>query len=261
MTINNVGYNHFHDADFLINRPNGSEDYLMLLIKTPAVFVIDGTEQTVSENSIFLYDKGTPQHYKALGHQFGNDWFHFDFEEKSDTDFFDALDIPLNKPIILSSLNELSLLISMMSHEKYSTNIYRTDSIDILMKLFFIKLSEKIHISKSNDTSTNYEKLSILRSKIYNMPYLDWNIEGMSHELRMSHSSFQHQYKKVFGTTAIEDVITARIEHAKYLLTSTNYTVGLISQMCGYSSQIHFMRQFKQKANSTPLQYRNTHKA
>ena len=32
MQINNIGYHHFHDADFKIERPNGSGDYLLLLL-------------------------------------------------------------------------------------------------------------------------------------------------------------------------------------------------------------------------------------
>lgn len=33
MIINNVGYDHKHDADFIIERPNGHGDCLFLLLK------------------------------------------------------------------------------------------------------------------------------------------------------------------------------------------------------------------------------------
>ncbi|MNC73208.1 HTH-type transcriptional regulator GadW [compost metagenome] len=52
------------------------------------------------------------------------------------------------------------------------------------------------------------------------------------------------------------DVIASRVEHAKYLLTTTDISVKKIAEMCGYASEIHFMRQFKQQLGLTPSQYR-----
>ena len=45
MKINTIGYHHTHDADFIIERPNGSGDYLLLIIKTPALFRFAGKEE------------------------------------------------------------------------------------------------------------------------------------------------------------------------------------------------------------------------
>lgn len=260
MRITNVGYNHFHDADFFINRQSGSDDYLMLLLKTPGIFVINGKEIHAEANSAILYNKDTPQHYKAKGAQFGNDWFHFMPDNKTDETFISALDLKFDTIMKLNGIAELSVLINMMCHEKYSSNTFKVDSVDLLIKLFFIKLNEKINMVNSNNFGSAHNKMSILRTKIYNMPYHEWNIDGMAHELTMSQSSFQHLYKDIFGVSAMNDVITARVEQAKYLLSSTDYTVNHIAQMCGYSSQIHFMRQFKQRMEMTPSEYRSKSK-
>ena len=256
MKITNVGYNHFHDADFFISRPEGSGDYLMILLKTAGLFEFDGKEVEAEENSVILYRLGSPQYYRAAGPQFGNDWFHFMPESGADEQFLAALDIPFDTPLKLESIAELSVFVSMMCHEKYSDNLYKTDSADLLIKLFFLKLSEKINMSANVGTGSMYEKMSILRTKIYNDPAHEWNVDGLAHELTMSRSSFQHLYKKMFGVTPINDVITGRTEHAKYLLGSTDYTVTHIARMCGYSSDIHFMRQFKQRTGVTPSEYR-----
>ena len=256
MRINNVGYNHFHDADFSISRPEGSGDYLMLLLKTSGIFELGGKELRVGEGSALLYRRGTPQFYRAAGAQFGNDWFHFMPDSTTDEQFLSELDLPFDTPVRLESLSELSVLISMMCHENYSDNLYKTDSADLLMKLFFIKLSEKINMSSESRTGSWYEKMSILRTRIYNDPSHSWNVDGLAHELSMSRSSFQHIYKKTFGVTPMNDVITSRTEYAKYLLGSTDYTVTHIAGMCGYSSDIHFMRQFRQRTDLTPSEYR-----
>jgi AraC-like DNA-binding protein len=59
MTVNNVGYNHCHDADFYIDRPDGSGDYLLMLLKTDTIFNIDGKDMIVPVNSVFIYPSST----------------------------------------------------------------------------------------------------------------------------------------------------------------------------------------------------------
>lgn len=72
------------------------------------------------------------------------------------------------------------------------------------MKLFFLKLSEKIHAVGKEKSDSYYDKLSIKRSKIYNKPYHYRDVEGFAHQLTMSKSYFQHLYKDVFGISVIE---------------------------------------------------------
>ena len=44
MRIKDIGYNYFHNADFRVERPNGSDDHLLVLLKTPSFFTLDGKE-------------------------------------------------------------------------------------------------------------------------------------------------------------------------------------------------------------------------
>lgn len=255
MHINNIGYNHRHDADFQIQRPTGSGDYLMLLLKTPAIFTLNGEDIITAPDSFMLYHEGTPQLYRAYGVQFSNDWFHFSISD-DEMRFFELLDIPFDTIIPIGNLNGLSLIIKNMCYENYSSNLYKTDSVELYMKLFFIKLSEKIHSSGQDGSSSYYEKISILRSQIYNMPYHDWNIEGLAHQLTMSKSYLQHLYKEIFGISVMNDVIQSRIEHSKYLLSTTDLHITQIAEMCGYKCELHFMRQFKTRMQMTPSEYR-----
>jgi AraC family transcriptional regulator of arabinose operon len=255
MKINNIGYNHKHDADFFVLRPEGSGDNLLLLLKTPAVFVIDGKEQRTEKNSFILFGEGTPQNYRSDGGEFANDWFHFSYSEEEKS-LFEALEIPFDKVVEIGDLSILSLLIKNMSFENYSSNLYKTDSIELYLKLFFIKLSEKLHSEGEIKISSCYDKMSMLRAKIYSMPQNDWNIDGLAHELTMSRSHFEHTYKKIFGVSPMNEVINSRLEHAKFMLSTTDIPINLIAEICGYKSDIHFMRQFKSRLGVTPSAYR-----
>lgn len=256
MNIRNIGYNHSHDADFIINRPQGSGDYMLLLLKTPAIFILNDADLITEPNSFILYSEHTPQFYRAYGTQFSNDWFHFQLENTGDEALLSELSIPQNKVIPIGDLNELSIIINNLCYETYSTNLRKSETIELYLKLFFIKLSNKLHSVKKEIGNTHYNKMSIIRAKIYNQPFMNWNIEGLSHELTMSRSCFQHLYKVFFGVSPMADVISSRLEHAKYLLSTTDTSVKKIAEMCGYNNEIHFMRQFKQQIMQTPTQYR-----
>ncbi|MDE7298840.1 MAG: AraC family transcriptional regulator, partial [Lachnospiraceae bacterium] len=139
----------------------------------------------------------------------------------------------------------------------YSANLYKTDSVELYLRLFFIKLSEKMHSVKEPGAAPYHDKFSILRSRIYSKPYHDWKVETLAASLTMSKSHFHHLYKKLFGTSVINDVITSRTEHAKHLLSTTNLPVTKVAEMCGYNSGPHFMKQFKARINMTPSEYRS----
>lgn len=255
MKIDNIGYNHIHNADFIIQRPSGSGDNLLLLLKTPAIFTLGGEDVVTEKNSFILFKKGTPQFYRAYDTQFANDWFHFELSDE-ELCFIKSLDIPFDKVVQLGDINDLSLIIKNLCFEKYSENIHKEETLQLYLKIFFFKLSEKLHVMNSSNPNSFYDKMSIIRTNIYNMPYNDWNVEWFSHQLTMSKSYFQHLYKELFGTSVMEDVIQSRIEHAKYLLSTTDLSVLQISEMCGYKCSSHFMRQFKSRANVTPSEYR-----
>ena len=67
MKIVRTGYNYRHGAEFKINRPTGSGDYLLLIIRSDAFAVINGEKKLISPNSALIYNKGTPQLYGAAG--------------------------------------------------------------------------------------------------------------------------------------------------------------------------------------------------
>ena len=196
MHITNIGINHWHDPDFFINRPQGSGDYLILLIKSKAIFTFSEGDTEASAGNVVLYKKGTPQFYRADGERFGNDWFHFLPDNEEDLQFLQELDIAYDRLHFSQNLSEPAKIMEMLCHEYFFDHPNKTESINLLLRLFFIKLSEALHSTSQGRTGTNYEKISALRIAIYNDPARDWSISAISNALAMSPSSFQHTYKR-----------------------------------------------------------------
>ena len=65
-------------------------------------------------------------------------------------------------------------------------------------------------------------------------------------------------YKKLFGIPFNEELISFRLDRAKYLLKNTSLSVQRIAEECGYTNSAHFMRQFRERENMSAGQYRKT---
>ncbi len=257
MIIHNAGYQHSHDADFCMDRPCGSGDYLLLLLKSATIFILQGKEVAVPENSIFLYRKGTPQHYRSVPRQiFVHDWVHFLFEVGEEAAFL-ALDIPYDTPLPMENLQFLSFCVNAIAHAAYGTARYRQEKFRHYMCLLFYDISEQLHPAPQQIFDNTFALLSTIRNELYSHPYRKCRtVESAARELRMSPSSFQHLYKKHFGVSFLQDAIDSRMEYAKMLLLHSDMTALEIAGQCGYNHYAHFCRQFKAKTNMTPLAYR-----
>lgn len=65
-----------------------------------------------------------------------------------------------------------------------------------------------------------------------------------------------HIFRRKFGTSPINYLISRRIEESRFLLRETNHTVLLISQMIGFSSLSYFSQCFRKMEGVNPMQYR-----
>lgn len=260
MIINNVGYNHSHDADFYIDRPSGSGDCLLLLLKTDTIFTIDGNDIIAPKDSFFLYPKGRPQYYRCISQQiFENDWVHFLFESE-DEKKFKELNIPYETFIKTDHLSFYSFCVKSIAFEHCSSNMHKHSTIEHFMFLIFNKISEEMNNAENAIFNSHYEMLATIRNKIYSRPYEDRTIESTAHEVCMSKSTFQLLYKKQFGVTLTQDIITSRIDYAKMLLENTNINVIDVAKKCGYNNYAHFERQFRSRCGISPTGYRSMNK-
>ncbi len=259
MRIVKTGYNYCHSSGFCINRPHGSGDYLLLIIKTEAFIILNGEKKTVPPNCAIIFRKGTPQLYGAAQEKYINDWIHFEMGEEDMHTFF-MLGIPFDTIIPLRDVTELSNFIKCIFFERYSQNLHKEATMKAYLNLIFLKLSEKINDQAPVQEHPYYHQFCTLRNKIRLEPQRDWSIDDICKKLALSRSYVQHLYKLFFGTSIIADVQAGRMEHAKYLLTATDMSVTVIASACGYVHDVHFMRVFKKAVGMTPSAYRDKFK-
>lgn len=257
MQIVSIGYNHKHDRDFVIDRPDGTGTYLLLLIKTSAVFRVDGKDTNISKNSFVLYEPFAPQYYRTLDAYYIDDYMHF-FLGDDEKKILQAHEFPRNVPVCIGGLEDISLLVRNMCGEFFSSNLFKDSSINAYFKIILNKLSERCVDQTSASflrQGTHFEKLLWLRECIYRRPSEAWSIEKMAEEVFLSNSRLQHLYAETFGVSIKRDILHARIQYACTLLRSTDQPIDQISAMCGFENTNYFFRKFKEIVGVTPRTY------
>lgn len=258
MKLGTIGYNYSHDADFVMDRPNGPGCWLMLIIKTPALFELNGISYSVRANSFVIISPETPCKYRAAEETYTDDWIYFSADE-SDIRRFEELNIPINEPVFLGDVEAISHIVHILAFEHYGAGPFHAEIEEHYGEILLYTVSRVIrsgmHISSKMFIEKNH-RMTQLRTIIHTEPDRAMTIDEMAKSLNMSRSGFQHLYKKMFGISVINDVISARVERAKRLLSSTDLTVADIAVKCGYSTEYSFMRQFKNRTGKTPTEYR-----
>ncbi|MDO4562402.1 MAG: helix-turn-helix transcriptional regulator [Clostridia bacterium] len=256
MYINHCGIGTTHSGDFSIDRPHGSGDYLFIFTKTPFIMVTNNKINRCPEHTTVFFKKGDAQHFMAAGSLYQNDYIHFQAQSEDEA-FINSLPLRSGKPFINIDSSAYINIHRLICMEYICDNDFRDTAIDSLLRYFLIKLSHSMCAAALPPVAASLsEEMEALRAEIYKDVHKNRTIAQMSKQLNISPSYFQASYKKMFKRSCISDVIYAKIEHAKLLLTSTAYPIGRVAQLCGYENETHFARQFKRISGMTASEYR-----
>lgn len=250
ITIYDLGVNQVHSSDtFDINRPDGLDKWLFLVVKSRACFILDGEETITEPNTAIFFKPGTPQLYHGIrgGENYQDHWMEFNIE----TNIIEDMGIPIARPITGFDYKKIDALFSLLLDEFYFGGQHKSRYIE----LFMTAILEKIREAVSSDRGKQ-DIFQELHHHLYLHPEKNWNVNHTARELNFSSSHFQNIYHSLFGISFGNDVIQSRISRACSLLAETDYSISQIAAMCGYPSDNYFVRQFKQIMGITPAKYR-----
>lgn len=259
MRMDEIGYNHKHDRNFYIDRPNGAGDWLMLILKAPAFFRINGSDVRTPANSFILYTPEYPQYYHPDCDEYYDDWIHFGPDD-DELEIINELEIPLNMPVALSDVADISAIAKNMCYEFYSLNKYRKQIVDLYFKTLLYKIGEKM-LQKTDSTAVAetiyFDKLLWIRESIYRWPSRDYVIDDMAKDIGLSRSRFQHLYTDTFGISVSRDLINSRMSKAAELLKTTDLSVKDVGILIGYGNTSYFIKVFRNTFGVPPLKYKS----
>jgi len=83
-----------------------------------------------------------------------------------------------------------------------------------------------------------------------------YGVEELSESLGVSKSHLVRAFKAQVGIPPGQYLTEIRIEAAKQLLSSRDYSLDVIASLCGFSGSNYLCRVFKQHTGMTPATYR-----
>ena len=198
------------------------------------------------ENSLFYLPKGSS--YKVITHTQGEGCWAINF------DFLEEVTV---KPFSVKFQNTEKIL-KVFEKSVYAFCKSDTHSnLTVIKNLYDIILLLKKEYEKSHMPS---EKSLLIKPAvdIMNSNYFknDLTIEKLSELCGISVAYFRRIFTEKFGISPKEYIINLRIDYAKKLLLSEQFSVSEIAEMCGYAEPCHFSREFSKRTGTPPIKYK-----
>ena len=126
----------------------------------------------------------------------------------------------------------------------------------IMMELIKLWINQGLQLRKQPAIKKTTDSLMEILEYIDNHIGESLKIEELASMCNMSYSHFAKEFKRLYGQTCKDYILSAKIHRAEDLLQFTDYDLNYISQEIGFSDCSHFIKYFKQFHKITPKQYR-----
>lgn len=155
---------------------------------------------------------------------------------------------------------EVSGCLRNILREMEQKNTGYEDICQAYMEILIIRLMRNTALgipTQPQTVSTNRQCAAVRR-------YIDLHfkepltLEQLAEEGRMNKFYLSHAFKREYGISPINYLISRRIEESKYLLAETDLSLSQIAQLLGFSSPSYFSQTFSRTQSLTPMEYRKT---
>ena len=199
MKIKYLGAKNQQSYNFKLNRDNGTDDYLFVLFKSPAMLWVENEYISVDNGACVLFDKRARQSYFSDKNiDFLHDFMHFDTETDAERMLLESL--PKNHPIYLLLPSKITEYIETIETECQFASKYQNEILSALGIAFLYQLKNE---AEKFDTllarRKHYRRLFELRMQIYKYPTKKWSVAVEANTVFISRSHLQHMYKEFFG--------------------------------------------------------------
>jgi len=239
-------------AGFLLSRPGGMPEYILLHFLTPAELSFGGQTHAVTPGSFIVFAPGTPHVLHSPGPLL-HDWLHISGDLAALMNRYGLAPDTLYQTGPSANISEITAFLEneFFAQRPYWDALSQARMHEMLIRISHCVTDAQPQLRVRDETA---EHLRELRSRILSGPWKPLSIPELAQEASISPSRLYPVYKAVFGISPKHDLILLRIEKAKMLLQS-GCSVSAAAEQLGYASVYHFIRQFKQFTGMTPKQY------
>ncbi len=256
ITTGPIGVDARHSAEFRIDRPHGSGDWLLLHFPLPMRLRDRHGDQSTRADACILYSPRQPQFYQALGERLVNHYVHL--RGAGVALLVECLALPADEVVYPRPVSFIAEQLSEMVRERMREDppaplIYAALGVRLLATL--ARRLRGLPEATSPRLRSVQDRVGDVRARMRSEPWLVWSVSGMARLAGLSVSRFRALYRAVHGTSPQEDLIAARLERACGLLTHAPAPVGEVAAACGFSDPHYFSRLFSRRIGVAPSAY------
>ena len=162
----------------------------------------------------------------------------------------DKLEIDRNEPLVFNTKNEeIPKFIKRIQKEYAQQSPLFEKLIELLLKRILILLF-------SNNPTNNEDMINFTKSYIDEHFTMKINFEVLATQIHYSEDHFRVLFKKLVGVSPKAYVLEKRLNYAKKLLAGSTIPLTEISELCGFSDYVQFVKFFKKREGLAPSEYR-----
>lgn len=243
-------------ADFGIYRPHGiANEYIFLHFWNPMQILYRENMITTFPNACIIFSPGESQRFGSHDSCI-HDWMHI---SEDAGEILDKYGIQANCIYYPHSHEFITEIVRKIEVESKKNDVFSKEIIDCMLNELFARLAREIQNESDNKNINGQikDQLQRLRYTIYSDCTKHWEISEMAKYINISPSYLHSAYKKLYGVSPTQDLISVRMEQAKSLLAGTQRSVSSIAENLGYANTTHFIRQFTKNVGVSPLKYRH----
>lgn len=212
--------------------------------------IVNGKEEKAG--CCILYTTNSLRDYRTC-ENFVNSYMSF----TAPTEIFSKLGIKTDKPIYPDNCGEINDILFKICSENSTRERGFEEKFQSLILDLLVTLSRGTNPREdSHKTSDLKDKISTVRAEFLSDLASPPSFEELLKKQGISRTQGYKLYTKFFHTSPKEDLIWARLEKARALI-STNPCMKIyeVCEKCGFSNISHFFRTFKQRYGYTPKDY------
>ena len=155
---------------------------------------------------------------------------------------------------------EVSSCIRNILREMELKNPGYEDICQAYTEILVIRLMRSTELSVPTQTQSATNNRQCAAAKRYiDMHFKEaLTLEQLADEVHMNKYYLSHAFKREYGVSPINYMISRRIEESKYLLAETDLSMSQIAQLLGFSSLSYFSQVFRREQSISPMEYRQS---
>lgn len=255
MIITNVRKKDLAKSGFRYTCMKGRGEYNLVHFFNPATVLIDRQNITTKENAVFIYGPASAHSISCDAGDLNFEKFSF-YGDDVET-LLNAYGLKTDKIYYPSEAcaEEIHRLFNCMDDEFFRPRKFAGNAVKLYAEQIFLTLCRDVNSDSPESEEKIIDTFCRIRKNIYTHSNEEWSVDDMAKAADMNKARFFELYKKLFGISPIQDIISLRVSIAKTLLGTHQYTVAEVAQMTGYQNVFHFIRQFKKHTGTTPKQF------